>query len=305
MKIYAPIAACMLPLTCIPLATTVLAADHPPTPNEILAKSPDGAWLKIADDDLLVMQLAPDAAGKARRVVIQLMPQPFAQQWGANIRTLALAHWWDGTSINRVQDNYVVQWGDPTEKKALPDGIVATNETGYAVPFSSVRLMPLPYPDSYARKTGFIGGWPVASDGKAAWPLHCYGMVGVGRNLSPDAGTGAELYTVIGQAPRHLDRNIALAGRVIAGMEYLSSLPRGTGTLGFYEDPAQRIAITSVRLASDLPEAERPHYLVMDTDSDSFSAYAHARANRDDDFFIRPAGGVDICNVPVPVTVAK
>jgi peptidylprolyl isomerase len=27
----------------------------------------------------------------------------------------------------------------------------------------------------------------------------------------------------------------------------------------------------------------------------------NARANRHDDFFIRPAGGVDICNAPVPV----
>jgi len=134
-----------------------------------------------------------------------------------------------------------------------------------------------------------------------AWPVHCYGMVGVGRNYSPDAGTGAELYTVIGQAPRHLDRNIALVGRVIEGMDNLSSLPRGTGPLGFYEDPAMHVRIESIRLASDLPAAEQPRFEYLDTDSMTFARYVDARANRRDPFFVVPAGGVDVCNAPVPV----
>ena len=89
--------------------------------------------------------------------------------------------------------------------------------------------------DPYADFQGFAGGWPLAGS-SGVWPVHCYGMVGVGRNLSPDTGSGAELYTVIGHAPRHLDQNIALVGRVVSGIEHLSSLPRGTGALGFYED---------------------------------------------------------------------
>jgi peptidylprolyl isomerase len=135
--------------------------------------------------------------------------------------------------------------------------------------------------------------------------VHCYGSVGVGRNLSPDTGTGAELYAVIGHAPRHLDRNIAVVGRVVEGIEHLSSLPRGTEALGFYKTDAERTPIRSVRLASDLPEAERPRFEHLSTDGPSFAAYADARANRRDAFFIRPAGGADICNVPVPVRRAK
>ena len=126
-------------------------------------------------------------------------------------------------------------------------------------------------------------------------------MVGVGRNYSPDTGTGAELYTVIGHAPRHLDRNIALVGRVVEGMENLSSLPRGTGPLGFYETAEERVPIVSIRLASELPAAERPHFEYLSTESDSFAHYADARANRRDPFFIVPAGGADICYIPVPV----
>jgi peptidylprolyl isomerase len=108
---------------------------------------------------------------------------------------------------------------------------------------------------------------------------------------------------VIGHAPRHLDRNIALVGRVIGGMEHLSSLPRGKGALGFYsaEERDRRTPILSVRIASELPEEERPLYEYLSTESGTFAAYAEARANRRDPFFIVPAGGADICNIPVPV----
>ena len=111
-----------------------------------------------------------------------------------------------------------------------------------------------------------------------AWLTHCYGMVGVGRNMSPDTGSGAELYAVIGHAPRHLDRNIALVGRVISGIEYLSSLPRGTGALGFYETEAERVPIASIRLANTLPAAEQPKFEYLSTESASFARYADARA---------------------------
>jgi hypothetical protein len=63
-------------------------------------------------------------------------------------------------------------------------------------------------PDAYAPSAGFADGWPVGFDGQAGTAnlAHCYAMVGVGRNLSPDTGTGGELYAVIGHAPRHLDQ---------------------------------------------------------------------------------------------------
>lgn len=278
-----------------------------PAPSEIVAAAKAGEWTDIAPADLLVMDLAPDSMGKPRRVVIQLMPAPFAQSWVNNIRKLAAAHWWDGTSINRVQDNYVVQWGDATEKKALPAGLAAVPESDYVFPKTLKRprtLDPLFVPpNDVHRWTSFHAGFPVAGEGtpdsEGNWPVHCYAMVGVGRNLSPDTGTGAELYTVIGHAPRHLDRNIALVGRVIEGIEHMSSLPRGTGALGFYEKQDERVPIMSVRLGNEARDV--PAFEYLSTDSASFAAYAAARANRRDPFFNVPAGGADICNIPVPV----
>ncbi|MDP3908534.1 peptidylprolyl isomerase [Novosphingobium sp.] len=333
----------LLPIIAILTAAPALAADQPAlppaglSPPEIVAAAPAADWVRIAPADLLVMELAPTAAGKARRVVIQLLPAPFSQGWTGNIRKLAAARFWDGTAVVRVQDNYVTQWGDPdAEDKAkarkLPEGLAVMPESEYVsgsdkeyaaetarfkkecpectpVVKSPAKLRrerksfiasELGKGDNYAKATGFTQGWPVAADADVGlWPVHCYGMVGAGRNMSPDTGTGAELYTVIGHAPRHLDRNIALVGRVIEGIEHLSSLPRGTGPLGFYETAEERTAITAVRLGTE--RADLPGYEYLSTESASFARYADARGNRRDAFFIRPAGGADICNIPVPV----
>ncbi len=281
-------------------ASAAIAADPPATPAAVVAAAPASAWRAIAAENLLVMTIE---GGK--RVVIEVAPA-FAPRHVANIRALAKAHWWDGTSINRVQDNYVVQWGDATEKKPLPPGLSPTSPADYVRSIANVRLAitPSPSADAYAPKTGYVDGWPMAMDGDSAWLPHCYGFIGVGRNVSPDAGTGAELYAVNGQAPRQLDRNTAVVGRVVEGMAHLSSLPRGSGELGFYTADEKTVPILSVRLASELPEAERPHFQVMDVASPSFAAYLRLRANRKDDFYDRPAGGVDLCNAPVPVRAA-
>ena len=319
-------------------------------PHDIVNAAPQEDWVVIAPEDMLVMTLAHDRDGNPRQVVMQLMPVPFSQGWVENIRTLARAKWYDGISVNRVQDNYVVQWGDPghdnpegdgIETKPLPEGLNVMGEEDYATkitddfieavkqftqrqfqqsgngwtvyaPLASnpkdafgPEFLKESIGDNYAEYALNYRGWPTAigKRDEGIWPIHCYGMVGVGRNHSPDTGSGAELYTVIGHAPRHLDRNIALVGRIIGGMEHLSSLPRGSGALGFYtaEEADKRVPILSIRVASDLPEEERPLYEYLNTETETFARYAEARANRRDPFFIVPAGGADICNIPVPV----
>ena len=241
-----------------------------------------------------------------------------------NIKLLARSGWYDGISVNRVQDNYVVQWGDPNydnpeatgETKPLPAGLKVMDESDYvAKPDQDDTATAIRLSDHYADWAAFHQGWPVAGDKDGgSWPTHCYGMVGVGRNYSPDTGSGAELYTVIGHAPRQLDRNIALVGRIIEGMEHLASLPRGKGELSFYAEDEfdKRTPIMSVQVASDLHEipqaassseaaGEEYAFEYLSTESETFATYAEAIANRRDPFFIVPAGGADICNIRVPV----
>ncbi len=285
-------------LLLIPALALIAAAPKPAvTPSEIIAAAPESAWQTIPADDLLVMDLK-----KGGRVVIQLAPS-FAPVHVANIRALAKAQWWDKAAIYRVQDNYVVQWGKNESTDPLPAAVVAKPPAEYARPTEGLAIHPLGYPDAYAPGAGFAAGWPIGYDSKSGTAnlVHCYGYVGVGRDLDPDTGTGGELYAVIGHAPRHLDRNIAVVGRVISGIEAMSSLPRGTEALGFYKERTQDVPIASVRLASDIPAGERPSFQYMDTNSAAFANYVRARANRKDDFFIRPAGGVDLCNASVPI----
>lgn len=293
----------LLPLSAALLAAVPLAASSPParplSSAEIIASAPAGAWVAVPPEDLLVIDL-----DTRQRVVIALAPG-FAPVHIANIKRLTQSRWFDGITINRVQDNYVTQWGDVTERKPLPAGVVTAPPAEYERPLKGLDFRAMPFRDAYAGKVGHAGGWPVASDGALAWLPHCYGMVAVGRGLAPDTGSGAELYTVIGHSPRHLDRNLAVVGRVVSGMEALTALPRGTEALGVYKDGLARPAIVAARLASDLPAAERPAYQLMRSDSPSFADWMRARANRKDDFFIRPAGALDICNALPPVQEAS
>ncbi|HUO01337.1 MAG TPA: peptidylprolyl isomerase [Rhizomicrobium sp.] len=270
-----------------------------PSPDDILAKAPASAWAALDPASTLYM----DVPGG--RVVILLAPG-FAPKTVANIRQLVAKHYFDDSSIVRSQDNYVVQWSqeDKAEKAAY------AKLKGYAEferPLSA-NMTRLPDRDTYAPITGFDGDFAVGSDSKSEWLLHCYGSVGAGRDNAPDSGSGVELYAVTGQAPRQLDRNITLVGRVVQGMELLSSLPRGGSAqgayMGFYQSPSQYTKIKSIRLASDVPPGARLKLEYLRPGTPSFTAYVEARRNRRNDWFVRPAGAIDACNIPLPVRSA-
>ncbi len=268
-------------------------------PSEVIAATAAEDWRPIEPDNLLVMELQDGG-----RIFIELAPA-FAPVHVANVRALARANWWRGATIYRVQDNYVVQWGNNEGGGPLPQGVVQRPPAEYERPLAGLAIRPLGFPDSYAPMVGHSNGWPIGYDPEAgeAWLTHCYASVGVGRDLAPDTGTGGELYAVIGHAPRALDRNIATIGRVVEGMPALTARPRGTGNLGFYQqDRGERpIPIARIRLAADMPAAERPQFEVMRTDTDAFAALVTGMANRGGTFFNRPAGGVDVCNARVPI----
>jgi len=279
-----------------PLARAQLPAVHkPPTLESVLAASKPSDWRPLDPQNTLYLQLPTG------RVVIELAPQ-FAPRYVANIKRLVRERYFDGLVIERVQDNFVTQWGDPTHTKPLGSA-EHTLPAEFIVASSDVPFTALPDPDTYAAEVGFSGDFPVGRDPRTgrAWLLHCYGMVGAGRNDDVESGNGSELYAVIGHAPRQLDRNVALVGRVVQGMELLSSLPRGHGPLGFYTKDQPRVTIESIRVAADVPPAERSRLEVMRTDTPTFQELIEARRNRRDAWYKVPAGRIDVCNVPLPV----
>ena len=293
-----------LALACALAAGTALADEKKPyrSTQQIIDEAPAESWRTVDQAELLYMKLDKGT------VIYELAPE-FAPEHVAQVKFLAQNGFWDGESIYRVQDNYVVQFGDPyadkkDKAKPLPDGWKKL-PTEFERPLAGLNFTALPDADGWAEKVGFVDGFTVATEKDTAWLAHCYGVLGAGRDNAPDSSTGAELYVVIGQSPRHLDRNITLVGRVLEGVELLSALPRGGGNnagfAGFYQDPKEFVSIHSIKLGTDVPEAERVTLEVMKTDSQDFADMVESRRNRGGDWIVRPAGHTDVCNITVPV----
>ncbi len=257
-------------------------AQNTPLPSDAIPED----WRDIPDDEIMAITFKD-----GRQVYIRLASK-FAPGHVSNLRKIAMAHWWDNTSVYRVQENWVTQWGG-NEKVAPPEIIArppAEFEIGAFMPAQKLSKA-----DGYSTASGVTAdGWPIATDGKAAWLTHCYGMVGVARDQLPDTGAGTELFTPIGQSARRLDRNYTVVGRIIEGMAFMSAMPRSSATMGVYATEAERTTIASVRLASQLPGDERPYFQYRATDN---ARYAALIASREKPAAPTVATGLEVCDL--------
>jgi len=299
-RAYAFVSSSALALLILATASTSVlsaqSASAKPTYAELLKSSAPADWRPLDNDNTLYLELATG------RVVMELAPQ-FAPLHAANIKTLVREGYFDGLVIMRVQENYVVQWGDPTETK-MPKKGLKTLPPEFSVPIKKdISFTRLPDIDGYAKQVGFSNGFHVGRDPKSrqTWLAHCTATLGVGRDNDVNSGGGTELYVVTGHAPRHLDRNIALVGRVVQGMSLLTVLPRGTKEMGFYEKPEQNVPIKSMRVAADVPAAERSNLEMIRTDTPRFKAMVEALRNRGGEWYKVPSGHIELCNMPIAV----
>lgn len=245
-------------------------------------------------------------------VIFELAPT-FAPKHVENLTVLVEQKYFDELAIIRSQDNYVVQWGDPraqSERARSLGKAKATLAPEFFRKLAGLEINYITSRDPYAARVGFSQGFTVGSDAPVsdtsdsgesrAWLTHCYGALGVGRDMAADSGNSAELYVVIGHAPRHLDRNVTLIGRAISGMDKLSSLARGTGPLGFYETAEEATIIKSIKLGSQLPKEQQSKLEIMRTDTVTFADYIESRTTRLNEWFLDSTGKIGICNVGVP-----
>lgn len=305
------LAACLLGIAAA--AATALhphacaAADAAPagTAAAVLGAARAADWRRLDPQDTLYIELPQG------RVVVELAPA-FAPNHVANIKALAREHYYDDAAVVRTQDNYLVQISDPNAKDEARRKPIRSAKASLPAEFTApwseaIPFAALPDADGYAPEVGFSGGFPAARDRKAgrAWLPHCYGTFGVGRLNTPDSGSGAELYVTIGTPPRQLDRNTTVAGRVVQGMELLSALPRGSNRMGGYDRPEKRPPVLRIRVAADVPEAERTALEVLRTDTPTFRAWVESQRNRREPFYVAQAGHVDVCNLSLPVRAAE
>jgi peptidylprolyl isomerase len=265
-----------------------------------------GDWRKVDPDNLVLIDT------KYGETAVELAPG-FAPKHVERMRALIRAHFYDGLTFYRVIEGFVAQGGagedtastkdkpaDPEIEKKWPK-LRAEFERPFA---GGGKFTPLGSADLFAKQVGHVDGFPAGRDPKTKtqWMIHCAGTFAFARDNDADTAT-TEFYIVIGEAPRRLDRNLSAFGRVIDGMQYVQKLERGDPAVGngVIADKTKQDAIVSVRLASDIPEAQRPAYEVMRTDTKAFAAWKTKKKNPAPGFYIRqPPPILDICLSPVP-----
>lgn len=282
-------------------ATVAFAADGPPPP-------PPEAWRTVAAENLVLIDT------KYGQIAVELAPT-FAPRHVERLRALIRAHFYDGLAFYRVIDGFVAQGGIGEGTASTKDHPDAAKDLAKTWPplkaefdrdFAPAPVFtPLGNADLLADEVGFEDGFPVgrAPAEKKEWLIHCPGTFAFARDNEPDTAS-TEFYIVIGHAPRRLDRDLTAFGRVLSGQQYLQKLERGDPEVdsGVIADVAKRDLILSMRLASDVPAAERPVFQVLRTESKSFADAVEARRHPTSPFYFRkPPPVLDICGVPVPV----
>jgi cyclophilin family peptidyl-prolyl cis-trans isomerase len=280
---------------------SISGADEPLNTADVMARLEASDWRRPDPANLLYMQLASGT------VVMELAPK-FAPQSILNIKTLAKERYFDDLAIIRSQDNYVVQWADPAEEGEAAKSLGSAKETlaaEFERSLDGIEIVTIKSRDAYADIVGFSDGFPAGSDGTKAWLAHCYGMVGVARGDETDSGNGTSLYVITGHAPRHLDRNVTLVGRVISGIEHLTVLPRGAGEMGFYESFDAATPIVSIQPGVDVAPEDQVKIELMRTDTEAFADYVMSRTYRHEEWFVEPTGRIEICNINPPTRVTN
>ena len=289
------IAACQSPPATITSTIPPPPEGNTPSPAEVIAASKPAEWRALDPENTLYMDF-PEG-----RVVIEMAPQ-FAPNHVANVKALSREGFFANGAVTRVQDNFVTQWAQAADPARPPKVGVEKLNAEFTLPRVAIANFDvLPDPDTYADEVGYINGMTAARDAASVWLTHCYGMVGVGRENDENSGGGTELYVIIGHSPRNLDRQLTMLGRVVQGMEIMSAFPRGTGDAGFYKTPAEYRRYADIKVAADVPVAQRTNLEVMRTDSASFATLVNSRRWRKDDFYTKPVGRIGLCNITVPV----
>ncbi len=264
-------------------------------PAQIIAESAPEDWRALDPQNMLVFDL------ERGRIVVALS-QMLAQGHVRQVKALAREGFYDGLSFYRVIDGFVAQGGDPFEQREVKTA-AKTMAAEFDQPLTpEMGFTPVKDVDGYAAKVGFIDGEPVGVDAanKTVWRLHCAGAMALGRNNDRDSA-GTEFYFTL-QPQRYLDRNLTVFGQVVDGMQHLQALRRVSPPETPNDDLGE--TILSVRIAADMPEAERPALEIMRTSTATFAEYVESRRNRPEEFFYYRPNHADICAVNVPVRSA-
>lgn len=280
----------------------VLAGATPAVSQEaaappIAAPAPAAAdWRTVSPDNLLIIDTSRG------RVLVELAPEA-APLHVDRMRLLARRTFFDGLTFHRVIDGFMAQTGDPLGngegQSPYPDlKAEFTFRRGPETPFTAVA-------EPAGAMLGFVNSLPVqtqptalmatTADGRVhGWAAYCPGVAGMARDEAPDSANSQ--FFLMRQPYPALDKRYTVWGMVVSGLDVVRSIKVGDGDNGMVSaDPDRMIR---VRVASDLPEAERPVVRVLDPASPAFGVLART---------VREARGADfsICDIVLPVQVSE
>ena len=258
-------------------AASVTAAA--PTALSQTAAPASADWRTIAPENLLVIDTVHG------RIVAELDPRA-APQSVERVRTLANRGFYDGLKFHRVIPGFMAQGGDPqgtgeggsdlpdvpaefTFRRGRADAFLST---GPGATGSSLLGMT----GSLAVETQPDAQMMITADFKVdAVGLFCPGVLGMARNNNPNS---ANSQFFIMTAPNDgLNGQYTPFGRVLSGLDAVKALKPGVGQGGAVTDPD---VMTRVRLASAMPEGERPTARVQTVNSPAFAEQVAATRTR-------------------------
>jgi len=279
----------------VALAVLSLAVAATPAMAQTSAAS---EWRTPDPENLLVVDTSKG------RIIVEMNPA-VAPAHVERFRTLARRGFYDGLTFFRVIDAFMAQTGDPnndgTGGSDLPDlRAEFPFRRGPAPAMALVDRLPADFETPSVTEVGFIGVQPVRSfptmqmmmtaDGRTqAWGLFCAGVMGAARSQNPDSANSQFFF--MRQTYPSLDANYTAWGRVIAGLDVVRAIKVG-------EPPAPPLDIMKrVRVASDMPAAERPKIQVLDTAGPTFKAMIAAEKAKS------PGRPLDPCAIEIPTKV--
>ncbi|WP_164084706.1 peptidylprolyl isomerase [Alteromonas flava] len=263
---------------------------------------------EVSEETLIPQEQLVYITTDAGLVIIQLTDS-VAPNNTQRFRDLVQEGFYDGLDFYRVIDGFVAQAGDLAETKQSAFKSPVNAEFSRSHSKNLLAFEVVQSPEFLAQATGFIDGFPAGLNvnDNRQWLLHCPGAVAMARSNAADSAT-TEFYIVLGQAPRHLDRNMSIIGQVVYGMQVAQRFHRGDGAKngGVIDDPAQRTRILSARMGNAVPAHKQLQLWRQNTQSSAFQQRLTNARNLTNPFYhYQGSGNLDVCYYRPSIRVAE
>jgi len=258
---------------------------------------PAEAWRIVDPENLIIIDTAYGKIG------VELYPE-IAPAHVERVKALSRSGFYDNVKFHRVIEGFMNQTGDGANGDGTGDSDLPDLQAEFTFRRDEsmpVTLVGVRQEGQKQIDVGFYKALPVATqptaqamltiDGKvSAFGLHCRGVTSMARTSEPNSANSQ--FFLMRDKATHLDTQYSIWGSTVMGHEYLERFKVGTvGEDGFVPDQ-----MNTVRVAADIPEADRPNVQVMKTSHPAFKNYLKTQKNEDGTF-------PDICEMAVPAKI--